>query len=75
MSVNDGTGPGAFYGIMEQEIFPSHCVGAGDILRDVIGNGTTAIQQVVLHVRLLVPGIGDRFFQAAPTCGIYGFKL
>ena len=34
-TVNDGTSPGSFYGIVEQEIFPPYCIGAGDIFSDL----------------------------------------
>ena len=42
-TVNDGTAPGVFYCIREQEIFPSHCIRTGDIVR----YGAAPIQQVV----------------------------
>ena len=70
-AVNDGTGASAFYAIVEQEFFPSDCIGPSDIFGDIVGYGAPAIQQVVLHIWLLIFGIGHCFGQKAPTCRVH----
>ena len=60
-TINDGTGPGAFYSIMEQDVFSSYCIGAGDIFSDIVRYRAPPIQQVILHIWLLVFRVGHRF--------------
>ena len=45
---------GTLYGVMEQKVFSSHCIGADDIFCAVIRYGAPPVQQVVFHIGLLV---------------------